>query len=126
SGKSGKLYTPSLPVVVVREKAVDASLTVTSASTTAAPCASVTVPRTEPLTSWARETGALETSSITKQRRRVVAKAKCQNTPACVFRFEFMRNPSRTICACRLVARAFPNSSPQKNQMQANEKENAS
>src|ERR1700722_6987916 len=94
-GTSGKLYTPSLPVLPEREKPVDGSLIVTSAPGTAAPCSSVTVPRTEPFTFWPSAAGTLELNKTTKHKtttdanteRHIEATTLC--IPPAVFALQF-------------------------------------
>src|SRR5258707_138963 len=63
SGSSGKLYSPSLPVVTVRLKEVSTFVMVTSAPAIAAPCSSVTVPRTSAVVTCARAPIALQSAS---------------------------------------------------------------
>src|SRR6266851_4375110 len=62
-GKSGKLYSPSLPVFVVRENPVSVFVMLTSAPAAAAPCASVTAPRTAAVVTCARAVKAAQRTS---------------------------------------------------------------
>src|SRR5947207_6795353 len=98
SGKSGKLYSPSLPVFVLRVNPLSVFVMLTSAPASAAPCSSVTVPRTDAVVTCARAPNALHRTSA-----RPASTTKIErNLPNSLFEFKrsvFIRLPLEEIFA---------------------------